>query len=238
MLERIFNATEERIIYFALLGSCLVHALALGVSYFLMPQTVKDRVKAIEIVYHVKSRPKAEIKQAQIQSVASVKGPQKASVEPLSRSMREKQLLGAALFRDTIAPATRIDVSDKQLIKMANMVEKRSITVPALNAQKITNPQYLSYNDRIRDKIRNRAYFYIDDPKFQAGEVYMTFVVTSDGALKDLQVINDRSHANDYLRTVGLRSIKESSPFPPFPSELKYPELSFNVVISFEVSKK
>ena len=119
---------------------------------------------------------------------------------------------------------------------MTSLIEKRSISVPVVATQKITNPNYIGYNDRIRDKIRNRAYFYIDDPQFQQGEVYLTFIVTSDGNLKDLQIIGERTHANDYLRAVGLRSVKESSPFPPFPASLKYPELSFNVVISFQVN--
>jgi len=34
-----------------------------------------------------------------------------------------------------------------------------------------------------------------------------------------------------------LRSIKDANPFPPFPKDLNYPELTFNVVISFEVNE-
>jgi outer membrane biosynthesis protein TonB len=228
---------EDRIIYFALIASCLVHAIILVVSYFFIPHNVKAKIKAVEIVYHSKPQAKKEVRPAEIHSVADLKEARKSTRDLLSRTEAEKQLLSSSMTRDAIRPVSKGDILDKQPIKIPSLAEKRSITVPVLTSQKITNPQYLSYNDRIRDKIRNRAYFYIDDPKFQAGEVYMTFVVSADGNLKELQVINERSHANEYLRQVGLRSIKESSPFPAFPPELRYPELSFNVVISFEVSK-
>ncbi len=237
-MAKLIESLEDRVIYYALLASCLTHAIILAISFFLIPQNVKAKIKTVEIVYHSKPKPKAEIRPAEIHRVADLKEARKPVRDLLSRSQTEKQLLSSSMMRDAVQPVAKADILDKQPIKMPNLVEKRSISLPVLTAQKITNPQYLSYNDRIRDKIRNRAYFYIDDPKFEAGEVYMTFVVSSDGNLKDLQVINERSRANEYLREVGLRSIRESSPFPAFPPELRYPELSFNVVISFEVSNK
>jgi len=106
-----------------------------------------------------------------------------------------------------------------------------------LKSEKITNPKYINYHEVIRSKIKNRAYFYVNDPQFESGEVYLTFVLNSDGHLSRIKIIDEKTRANSYLRSVGLRSIKESSPFPTFPSDLAYPELSFNVIISFEVGE-
>ncbi|MCB9772556.1 MAG: hypothetical protein H6754_08415 [Candidatus Omnitrophica bacterium] len=237
MLGKNFDALGDRILYLTLLGSCLLHGLFLLVSYFIVSAPAKNAVMAMEIRYHSKPKPVVEERPAQIASVSDLKESRQAA-KPVTRSIIEKQLSAAAFLRDGKRISESIEVPDKQPLKMANLIEKRSITVPRVASQKITNPKYVGYNDRIRDKIRNRAYFYIDDPKFEAGEIYLTFVVTADGNLKDLQIINERSRANDYLRSVGLRSVKESSPFPPFPSDLQYPELSFNVIISFEVSHK
>ena len=224
--------TEERIIYWTLMASCVGHVCFLTAAYFVIP-SVKPKIRPMEIRYMPKEKEKQQQHQAKIDSVTESR---KNIRDSEAAKLVQKQLSGAAFIKDTIVRAQRVDIRDKQPLKMTNLVEKRSITVPLVASQKITNPKYVGYNDRIRDKIRNRAYFYIDDPKFQAGEIYLTFVVTADGNLKDLQIIDDRSNANDYLRTVGLRSVKESSPFPPFPADLPYPELSFNVVISFEVS--
>ncbi len=235
MAARVFGALEDRIIYYALVGSCVLHVCFLGFSFFVLKLPSKPKVKPMEIRYHAQIKEKLVEHQARIDSVSDLKQSRK-SAALRTKNLMDKQLANPTFLRDAEKLNRRIDVPDKQPLKMTNLVEKRSISVPVVSTQKITNPNYVGYNDRIRDKIRNRAYFYIDDPQFQAGEVYLTFVVTADGNLKDLQIITERSRANDYLRSVGLRSVKESSPFPPFPADLKYPELSFNVVISFEVS--
>ncbi|MDP8265542.1 MAG: hypothetical protein P9M07_01205 [Candidatus Aceula meridiana] len=110
---------------------------------------------------------------------------------------------------------------------------KRKVSVPALEAQQIKNPLYLDYYKEVRSSIRERAY--VNYQQFDSGEVYLAFIVEASGELKQIRIIEERTKANQYLRRVSVQSVKEASPFPPFPEELKYPELSFNVVISFEV---
>jgi len=68
----------------------------------------------------------------------------------------------------------------------------------------------------------------------KSGRVYLTFVLSSGGMLKQLQIIDSKTSANEYLRNVALKSIKESSPFPPFPIGFDYPEFTFNLLISFQ----
>ena len=114
---------------------------------------------------------------------------------------------------------------------------KKGVSVPVLKSEKISNPRYFQYSNTIREKIKNKAYHYIDNPRFQNGEVCLSFSISSAGILKQIRIIDNKTMANDYLRGVGLRSIKEASPFPSFPGDLPYPELSFNVVISFELDK-
>lgn len=225
---------NDKIFRMALFGSLLVHSFFLVGTPGLLPRPAAAKTKPIEVVYqgHQKLEPQHE----RIQRVQTL------TEEKTSRSSPQGlKILGeteAVMLKDMGQHRERIAVPDKQPLKVVNLSEKRHVSVPLLTTRKITNPKYINYNDRIREKIRNRAYFYIDDPEFESGEVYLTFVLLSDGSLKDLQVISAKSRANDYLRGVGLRSIKESHPFPAFPGDLNYPELSFNVIISFEVSDK
>jgi hypothetical protein len=37
---------------------------------------------------------------------------------------------------------------------------------------------------------------------------------------------------------VGVKSVQEAGPFPPFPQDLNYPELTFNVSISFQYKEE
>ena len=114
----------------------------------------------------------------------------------------------------------------------------RKITLPPIGTTKITNPKYITYNDDMREaisrNIKQRAYTYVNHPDFEAGQVYLTFVLASNGMLRQLQIIENKTAANDYLRRVALKSIQESSPFPPFPAGFDYPEFTFNLLISFQ----
>ncbi|MFA4983936.1 MAG: TonB family protein [Candidatus Omnitrophota bacterium] len=110
---------------------------------------------------------------------------------------------------------------------------KKRITMPAVDIDKINNPSYLSYYQIIREKVRRAAYQ--NYTHNDTGEVYLSFVVSRNGFLSDMRLVEEKSSASSYLREIALRSIREASPFPAFPKDLDYPRLSFNVIISFEV---
>lgn len=128
----------------------------------------------------------------------------------------------------------KIDVEQKKLITVKQAALKKRITLPPVKSEKMKNPVYNSYYQIVREKIRNRAYNHYS--RFETGDVYLTFVVTSDGRLREVKLIEEKSRAGGYLKEIALRSIRDSSPFSAFPSSLQFPELSFNVVISFEVN--
>jgi TonB family protein len=65
--------------------------------------------------------------------------------------------------------------------------------------------------------------------------VYLSFIISTEGYLREVRLVEEKSSFSPYLREIALRSIKEASPFPDFPKELDYPQLTFNVVISFEI---
>jgi outer membrane biosynthesis protein TonB len=226
---------NDKIFQTALFGSLLVHSFFLVGTPGLLPRPAAAKTKPIEVVYQGHQKP-PESQRERIQRVQALT--EEKTVRSSPQGLKIPGETEAVMLKDMGQHRERIAVPDKQPLKVVNLSEKRHVSVPLLATRKITNPKYINYNDRIREKIRNRAYFYIDDPKFESGEVYLTFVLLADGSLKDLQIIGAKSRANDYLRGVGLRSIKESHPFPAFPGDLNYPELSFNVIISFEVSDK
>jgi outer membrane biosynthesis protein TonB len=110
---------------------------------------------------------------------------------------------------------------------------KRKISLPAIEMAKINNPSYISYYQIVREKIRRSAYQ--NYTHNETGEVYASFIITNDGYIKDVRLAEEKTAANDYLKNIALRSIRDASPFPNFPKELDYPQLSFNIIISFEI---
>lgn len=110
---------------------------------------------------------------------------------------------------------------------------KKKITLPPIGIDKIKNPSYLNYYQIVREKIRRAAYQ--NYSRAEVGEIYLSFIISSDGYLKEVRLIEEKSSPSSYLRNIALRSMKDASPFPDFPKALDYPQLSFNVVISFEI---
>ena len=102
-----------------------------------------------------------------------------------------------------------------------------------VDLDKIDNPSYISYYQIVREKIRRMAYQ--NYTSAEVGEVFLSFLIFADGSLKAVRLTEEKSSPSPYLREIALRSIKEAAPFPAFPKELDYPQLSFNVVISFEI---
>ncbi len=113
------------------------------------------------------------------------------------------------------------------------MAIKRKITLPAIEMAKIDNPSYISYYQIVREKIRRNAYQ--NYTHNETGDVYVSFIISNDGYIKEVKIIEEKTTVNDYLKHVALRSIRDASPFPNFPKELDYPQLSFNIIISFEI---
>lgn len=92
-------------------------------------------------------------------------------------------------------------------------------------------PAYMDYYKAIREKIRKKAYDYYNAQG--SGIVYISFVVLNNGNLSTLSLL-DKSMPEQELIEIALKSVKEASPFPPFPKELDYPKLQFNVSIHFK----
>lgn len=110
---------------------------------------------------------------------------------------------------------------------------KKKISLPPVEMTKISNPSYISYYQLVRERIRRSAYQ--NYSRTETGEIFLSFVIAQDGSLRDVRLIEEKSTPSYYLRDIAARSIRAAAPFPPFPKELDYPQLSFNVIISFEI---
>lgn len=138
--------------------------------------------------------------------------------EPQSQGKLDSSLIKPALFKPDIA----------------GIKEKISLSLSKTELNKIKDPSYISYSQLSREKIRRALYQNYGDSTV-IGIINLAFVVSKDGSLKDVHIIENQSSANPFLRELALKSIQDASPFPPFPADLDYnTELPFNVEISFE----
>jgi len=223
---------EDGVFRFCLGASLAAHLVTAVLLVTTHRKYQKPLPKELEIVYQVPTS--AGGVEHKVETL--VKTFKKTSQTMRPEILTRENSAPASLIQEEMArQSTGLSLPEKAPGKHLAFSTKSSISIPVLQAEKISNAKYMSYNERIRQKIKNRAYFYIDHPDFESGEVYLTFVLLASGELKEVQIIDAQSRGNEYLRGAGLRSIKESVPFPPFPGDLKYPELTFNVLISFTI---
>ena len=249
-LERIkycvpFNLTAEidnRLFYGSLVVSFTVHAaLITGPSLFTQNIKIFEKpVRTIEVTYDaIKNDPNPQ-PQSVFKDVELSKPKEPPSPPPDVKVLSRKHDDIFSSFQNDLHEVTksaqRVELSEKDLPGIKGFGGERKISVPLLQSEKITNPKYLSYTQNIRQRIKQRAYYYADNPDFASGEVYLTFVLSSSGALEGVKIIKEKTHSSAYVQNIGMRSIEESAPFPPFPPDLAFPELTFNVIISFELT--
>jgi hypothetical protein len=227
----------NRIFYYGLTASLFLHfAVIICLSLWAArAQIFYKSLKKIEVTYHEIKNEREPVQDAAFKEVNVIKQPPRPrDVDVVSRKMDMFPSM-VNTIKDISKVEGKIDAPPKKNPEIKTLDIGRKITVPLLKAEKITNPKYLDYNQSIRAKIKQRAYSYVRHPGFESGEVYLTFVLASSGALSNIKVISGKTSANADLIGIGRSSVEESAPFPPFPEDLNYPELTFNVIISFEV---
>ncbi len=93
--------------------------------------------------------------------------------------------------------------------------------------------EYADYYRTVRERIVERLrhnYCY----NFRDGDVDLLFVLNSNGTIRRINVDLDASTDKKKLIDVAVLSLQQASPFPPFPDELPYRDMPFELTISFK----
>lgn len=225
---------EDRFFKFAILISVVLH-LVLFVKLYVSPRIQQVPKKVTELSYQIETR-KEEMRKQDLS--ADVKSREfVAAMPPVKAGTMASQDKDERnpLFNNPSEFSSQFKVFDRTPDKVKGMKLTKEVSVPVLHSEKISTPAYATYYQIVRMRIRDRAY--ANYTKLSSGDVYLTFIIKSNGSLEQLQIMENKSQANEFLRDVGVKSVQEASPFPPFPKDLNYPELTFNVQISFQLKE-
>lgn len=223
----------ERNFQIALVLSLIAHSVVL-VNYHSLDFLPLPKKSLIMKITYIKNIPQlTEVKKQTLnKKFSALKLPQP------SNSFEKESLLPPA-NKENLLSITRQNLPRSQaavkpaVIRPDIIPGKKKISLSRVESEKSHNQSYDTYYDFVREKIRRAAYQNYN--RNETGEIYLAFIISSTGTLQDARIIEEKSSINNYLREVALRSIKDAAPFPSFPQELDYPQLSFNVIISFAV---
>jgi len=228
---------DSRIFQITLLVSVLAHGVILVQNTnFLYPAKNKSEEK-VEINY-VKKPPKDKSRMKndftkKTEREPFRKIPQKIIVENKTPPPFVEKTSPPAAAAKPVA-ALKPDTFKPALVQAEAAYLKKKISLPEMaDPQKTNNPSYMSYYQLVREKIRRAAFRNYNSK--ETGEVGLSFVISSDGTLQRVMLIEGSTSASGYLEGIAISSVKAASPFPSFPKELDYPSLPFKLAIVFEV---
>ena len=108
--------------------------------------------------------------------------------------------------------------------------EAEMMEVLHLNQQE--KPIFLTYYEEIRERIRKNLFTYYRNGE-QEGDITLNFVLFPNGQLKKVKALEKGNPSHPGLKEIGMRSVIEASPFPPFPDGFKRASASIWVRVTF-----
>ena len=229
MSQRVNFIDGNAIFKWSLLFSFLLHAGILARLSYSNTHYTNKPIKQTELIYRsatfLSKQPESQIK--------PLNKMKRGKLGKRVKVLVKEKFDGSPLLKDMAEIPSKLSFHKKSQMEIKRSHLKPKISVATVRSEKMNNPHYMGYNEVIRNKIKE--YVYLNYSRSDTGELYITFALSSDGRLKQIKIIEDRTSASQYLKNVGLKSIQEASPFPPFPENLSYPELTFNIAISFKI---
>src|SRR3989338_4764087 len=240
-----YAAEKDRKLLIALIFSAAVHILLLC-NWPLYRSLFMEKMRPgdIEVTY-LKSGEEPAARQSEMtvkkpESQPELSPPKKLISEETPRAVPVKEIETEARKKEPAAPPpaekesrqkTATEKNSKKLIKktaVPKMVTTASVDASVdLQGMRLIP---LSYSQVVRDRIIDN----IDTRKTGGeGDVYIRFVITSSGALKEVNIIDEKSSADGVLRAAAFAAVKNSAPFPEFPEKVRLPEIVFTCQITF-----
>jgi hypothetical protein len=215
--------TFNNVIYKALFISLTIHTIIVCGSYWMkLPDLKKTKEKRVEIAYRPPNPKTLDITPHAIKPVQKL---------DLQNAVPSNDAIGVKMSKDESLKG--LTMYERKPTQMRSQ-QVNHITVKPMNSEKINSPIYTSYQDRIRESIKERVY--ANYSRLDRGNVYLTFVIASDGSLKAYQIIDAKTKASQNLRYISTKSLKEAH-FPPFLKGMTLPEYTFNIEIEYQVSE-
>lgn len=216
---------NSKSLQWAILVSILVHSVFFLGFPRMGSVPSKRHLEKIKIAYY-------KIKEAPVRKKIS-----KSKVQPIVQKLpkvRKEEILKS---KPRAAKSKKNQVKKRaSLVKDAKNAKKKKFEAVIKEERDLGKKAiYISYYKAVREKIRRYAdRNYPRNRRLGEGEVNLSFVVASSGEILQVKVIDEKSISHRSLRNIAINSIRDASPFPPFPKGMSQYQITFNVIISFE----
>jgi len=218
----------DRVMRIALLLSMIGHLLVLGIAFEIRSNSqIQKEPEDIEVVYveivKLPLLPKIDVL-GEKKKLKEVTKEQKQQFETELKSQSKKIEVAQELKPDF---KKSIEEAVLKKTELKSVKEKVEILNPA-------NEAMLRYQDMVKQRIEEvRRYPSWAKKQEIEGEVYINFIVLSNGLSRDIKII--RSSGSKILDEEAIETIKRAIPFPPIPKEIDNSWVQMEVFIVFRL---
>lgn len=218
----------DRVMRIAFLLSMIGHLLVLGAPFGIMSNLqIEKEPEDIELVYveiiKTPLLPKIDVL-GEKKKLEEVTKEQKQQFETELKAQPNKIEVVQELKPDFKKPIEEVALKKMEL---ESVKEKVKILNPA-------NEAMLRYQDMVKQRIEEvRKYPSWAKRQEIEGEVYINFIVLSNGLSRDIKII--RSSGSKILDEEAVETVKRASPFPSIPKEISNSWVQMEVFIVFRL---
>ncbi len=236
-----YSIEVNRSFKYAVIFSIIFHAIAvLNWPFYRHLFSDKSQFKEIEITYlrtqetPAPKKPEAAVKSSQ---------PQLESAQPARIVSEELPKAGQPKKTEPAVPKKDISEIKRDEAKIENKPTpeqraKVAIKQPVIPKTETTASVDLkemrlvppSYAQTVRSRIIENLN---SENSESEGDIFVKFVITSNGGLKDINIEDGKSSKDGSLRRMAFEAVRDSSPFPRFPKDVLASEITFTCQITF-----
>ena len=236
-----YAAEKDGKLLIALIFSAAIHILLLC-NWPVYRNLLMEKMRPgdIEVTY-LKTREQPAGRQSEVavkrsESQPEFSAPKKLISEEIPKAVPAKKSETEAPKRESFVSSPSKKAADQE--QLSKIVVKQ-LAVPKTGATASVDASVDLQEIRLippsySQVVRNRIIDNIDTRKTGGeGDVYVRFVVTSSGALKEVNIIDEKSTDDGVLRAAAFEAVKNSAPFPAFPEKVQLSEIAFTCQITF-----
>ncbi|MFT5169416.1 MAG: outer membrane biosynthesis protein TonB [Candidatus Omnitrophota bacterium] len=226
----------NRLFYIALTISLVLHITAIRKFSLKETQLQNKQSKVLEVVYKKTLKEKPGVSKKVEDVIKAIQRKEEPKVKNVKIFSKKREFIPSVgkNIRDISKLSGSFKLDKKRTPQAHSFDKEKKVSISLSNSEKISNPKYLNYYQIVGGLIKEKVYTELGDYSTNRGEVYVTFLITANGELQDLNIKKERTVASSFLQDLAIKSVGLAAPFPPFPKGLDYPEFTFNIKLYFQ----
>ena len=218
-----FDST--RLIYGAFFASVVLHVGVLLVLYATNSLDIKkNSSKPIEVALRPKDPPASAVPVER-----KIIPKKETTYQP--KEIERKEILKGISGQKTIKSPDNLKIFERRTEKIVQLNAVKKVSIEFIS-EKVNNPVYTSFEKRIgaiiHEKVDEKN---ANSPGNPVGTVVLSFILSRDGELLQVKIIEEKTSANEDLRRLVIESMSAVH-FPSLANDYNVPKISFSIQIT------